>query len=271
MNNLKLSIGVTTDKGNVKKVNQDAFLCKVGSIGENEFGLFVVCDGLGGLEQGEVASRRTIKNFNEWWNQDLKEILKSDDIDNLIKTSLENVITKSNEEIIQYSEMINARLGTTATALFIINKEYYIVHIGDSRVYKVDKKIKKLTEDHTHYEMVRKQGKLKELKNIKKNVLTQCIGVNKDLNIYFNKGKVKNNTTFIVCSDGFYHKMNEKKVCKKLKSKKLEGDSLQEYCEKFVDEVKHNGERDNITLITIKTKLKRVNKFKGFKKFFKHK
>ena len=227
-----------------------------------------MCDGLGGLEHGEVASRRTIKNFNEWWNKDLKEILKSDDIDNLIKISLENVITKSNEEIIEYSEMINSKLGTTVTALFIINKEYYIVHIGDSRVYNLDKKIKQLTQDHTQYEMVRRQGKLKELKNIKKNVLTQCVGVNKDLKIYFNKGKVKNNTTFIVCSDGFYNKMNEKKVCKKLKSKKLEGDSLQEYCEEFVDEVKQNGERDNITLITIKIKLRNINQLKVFKKFF---
>ena len=165
--------------------------------------------------------------------------------------------------------MINSKLGTTATALFIINKEYYIVHIGDSRVYNLDKKIKQLTEDHTHYEMVRRQGRLKELKNIKKNVLTQCVGVNKDLKIYFNKGKVKNNTTFIVCSDGFYNKMNEKKVCKKLRFKKLEGDSLQEYCEEFVDEVKQNGERDNITLITIKVKLRNINQFKVFKKLFK--
>lgn len=265
MNSLKLNIGAKTDVGNVKKVNQDAFLCKVGSFGENEFGLFVVCDGLGGLSYGEVASSRVIKYFNEWWHNELKEIINNYYDEGTIKKSIENIIIKSNNEIINFSKQNNTKIGTTVSVLFIIDQKYYILHIGDSRVYKIDKKVQKLTEDHTYYELLRKQGKISELANIKKNVLVQCVGVKEELDIYFNKGNIESSCTFIVCSDGFYNKMDEKKVEKFFKSKNLTSSVIQEYCDDLVDEVKKGGERDNITLLTIKVDLDKESVFRKLK------
>ena len=267
MSKVQISIGATTDKGNIKTVNQDAFLCKIGSSDSNEFGLFVVCDGLGGLECGEIASSTIIKNFNKWWDYDIKEIMKSSNIENIIISSLENIINKSNKELIEYSKKMNYKMGSTTTVLFIMNKKYYISHIGDSRIYLIDKKVRQLTLDHTQYEMLRKQGKYEELKNARKNVLTQCVGVNEALDIQSHIGTIKNNTNFLICSDGFYHKMSEREIYKRFKSRKLESDSLQEECENLVDDIKQMGERDNITLITIKVKVKNVISYSKIKKY----
>ena len=258
MRKLKIAVGYKTDIGNIKQVNQDALLCKLGSIDNNEFGLFVVCDGLGGLEYGEIASAKTTEYFEEWWNTTLKSILKKKKNDNLIRTSLEEVLLKSNKEIIKLSNKINSKVGTTASALFILNKNYYIVHIGDSRIYEINKNIIQLTEDHSQYEMLKKQG-IKNLEHIKRNVLTQCIGVNEKLDIFYKKGKVNKNTNFLICSDGLHNKMYKESVINKFNnknSKTFGTKDLQEICENLIDEVKENKERDNITAIAINVRQK---------------
>lgn len=257
MNKLKITVGAKTDKGLVKQVNQDALLCKLGIIDKNEFGLFVVCDGLGGLEYGEIASSKTIEYFEKWWNTQLKSILKIKNNEKLIRTSLEEVLFKSNEELIELSNEINSKVGTTVSALFILNNNYYIVHIGDSRIYEINKKMVQLTEDHSQYEMLRKQG-IKNLEKVKKNVLTQCIGVNKTLDIFYKKGKIKKNTNFLICSDGLHNKMDEEYVIKSFEesSKEIKQEILQEMCGNFINEVKEKKERDNITAIVINVKRK---------------
>ena len=258
MKKFKITVGAKTDIGNVKQVNQDALLCKIGSMNNNEFGLFVVCDGLGGLEYGEVASKKTTEYFEEWWNTNIKTILKTNDSEKLIRESLEEVLIKSNREIIQLSNEINSKIGTTASVLFILNKNYYIVHIGDSRIYEINKNMIQLTEDHSQYEMLRKQG-IKNLQNVKKNVLTQCIGVNDKLDIFYKKGKISKNTNFLICSDGLHNKMDKESVINKFNnknSKNFRTKDLQEICENLIDEVKEKKERDNITAISINVRQK---------------
>ena len=258
MKKFKITVGSKTDIGNVKQVNQDALLCKIGSMNNNEFGLFVVCDGLGGLEYGEVASKKTTEYFEEWWNTNIKTILQTNDSEKLIRESLEEVLIKSNREIIQLSNEINSKIGTTASVLFILNKNYYIVHIGDSRIYEINKNMIQLTEDHSQYEMLRKQG-IKNLQNVKKNVLTQCIGVNDKLDIFYKKGKISKNTNFLICSDGLHNKMDKESVINKFNnknSKVFRTKDLQEICENLIDEVKEKKERDNITAISINVRQK---------------
>lgn len=266
MKKFKITVGAKTDIGNVKQVNQDALLCKIGSMNNNEFGLFVVCDGLGGLEYGEVASKNTTEHFEEWWNTNIKTILQTNDSEKLIRDSLEEVLIKSNREIIQLSNEINSKIGTTASVLFILNKNYYIVHIGDSRIYEINKNMIQLTEDHSQYEMFKKQG-IKNLQNVKKNVLTQCIGVNDKLDIFYKKGKISKNTNFLICSDGLHNKMDKESVINKFNNKNskiFRTKDLQEICENLIDEVKEKNERDNITAIAINIRQKSNKRKKSF-------
>ena len=266
MKKFKITVGAKTDIGNVKQVNQDALLCKIGSMNNNEFGLFVVCDGLGGLEYGEVASKKTTEYFEEWWNTNIKTILQTNDSEKLIRESLEEVLIKSNREIIQLSNEINSKIGTTASVLFILNKNYYIVHIGDSRIYEINKNMIQLTEDHSQYEMLKKQG-IKNLQNVKKNVLTQCIGVNDKLDIFYKKGKISKNTNFLICSDGLHNNMDKESVINKFNNKNskiFRTKDLQEICENLIDEVKEKKERDNITAIAINVRQKSNKRKKSF-------
>lgn len=258
MKKLKITAGAKTDIGNVKKVNQDAILCKIESIDESEFGLFVVCDGLGGLDCGEIASKKTVEYFEEWWNTKLKLIIRSKNNEKLIRLYLEEVLIKSNNELMKLSTEMNSKLGTTASALFIFNNNYYIVHIGDSRIYEVNSRLAQLTEDHSQYEMLRKQG-IKNLDSVKRNVLTQCIGVNEELDILYKKGKISKDTNFLICSDGFHNKMEVKSVINKLKesSKNIKSEELQSICKALIHEVKEKGERDNITAIIVNIKYRK--------------
>ena len=262
-------IGVKTDIGNKKNINQDSFLCKTGNLNGSDFGLFLVCDGIGGLSKGEIASNKVVKSFDEWWKTNLKKIMiESSDIFNDIKKSLEDTMYKANNKIIQYSQENNIQLGTTATLIFIMDGRYYIAHIGDSRVYEVRKNINQLTEDHTHYAKLIKEGKFEEAKKVKKSVLVQCIGIKSNINLYISEGYINKDTNFLICSDGFYNKMNESKIKKIFKSRKVKEYYMQEKCEELVEEVKSKRERDNITLIALKVNLKRKSLINYIKDIF---
>lgn len=266
MKRKRFTIAAKTDIGNIKKINQDNLLCKSGKVENNEFGLFIVCDGVGGLSKGEIASTSVIEHFDSWCNNELIELLSNNLIDsNTIKNSICNNLYKVNQNLISFSNEQNIKLGTTTTILFVLNKKYYIAHIGDSRVYIVNKKLKQLTEDHTYYAKLMKEGNIEKARKTKKSILTQCIGVKDHINIYLSEGNLNKNSTFILCSDGFYNKL-DKKITKKIcKLKKKNQKKLKKHCDKLVDNIKAKGERDNITLIAVNVSIKKdklINKIK---------
>lgn len=252
MKRKKFVIASKTDIGNVKKINQDNFLCKNGNFEGHEFGLFIVCDGVGGLSRGEIASSMVTQHFDLWFDNELMELISNNLTDsNTIKNSICNNLYKVNQNLMNFSIEENIKLGTTTTILFILDKKYYIAHIGDSRVYMVDKNIHQLTEDHTYYEQLIKEGNIEKARTTKKSILTQCIGVKKNINIYLNEGNLNKKSTFILCSDGFYNKLDKKIIKNIYKLKNKRQKKLQKHCEKLVDNIKVKGERDNITLIAL--------------------
>lgn len=257
MSEMKLVVGAKTDIGNIKKINQDSFLYKIGSFNESDFGLFVVCDGVGGLSKGEIASSKVIEIFNNWWNKEVKNLIKNLCNDEIVKQSIEETIHNANKELISFSKFNNVQLGTTVTVLFLINNKYYIAHVGDSRVYKIEKNVEQLTEDHTYYAKLLKEGNYEKAKTVKKSILVQCVGIKEDIEIYHSIGEINKTCTFLVCSDGFYNRMDNKKLKKLFKIKNINQDSLQDLCNQSIEEVKRLGERDNITLLSINTRMKK--------------
>ncbi|MCM3567296.1 PP2C family serine/threonine-protein phosphatase [Neobacillus mesonae] len=135
-----------TDVGTKKKTNQDGLLLKTAATPFGQVGLFVVCDGMGGLSHGELASAAVIRGLSHWFDNNLPELLR-DQLEKqtetgslsglaaVIQTEVEAAIKLLNEKILQYGERTNVKLGTTVTALFILNDTYIIAHIGDSRAY----------------------------------------------------------------------------------------------------------------------------------------
>lgn len=244
-----------TDIGTVKKVNQDALLIKIAEYGELRIGLLCVCDGMGGLSMGEYASNYVTIKFSEWFENNLEHILyksKSEwktDIMNQWVDLLEN----SNKALEEFGDERGIRLGTTCTAMLIIDEEYYLIHIGDSRVYEVTDEIIQITQDHTLVAREIAMGRVRpeDAENdARRSVLLQCIGATKEINPHFLTGKVKCKATYILCSDGFRHTVTSKELLAGFSREKMLTESdIEKQCKYFVELNKSRQERDNISVI----------------------
>ncbi|NLM34552.1 MAG: serine/threonine-protein phosphatase [Clostridiales bacterium] len=238
MRKLKIEAAGITDIGIAKKVNQDSFLYKITDIGESYAGIFAVADGVGGLDFGEVASTLAISNLNSWWEQDFKSNI--DKPINIIN-SLIFTFKKSNKEILQYSLLNGIRTATTLSVLLIYNNYYYVIHTGDSRIYKIDSKIQCLTKDYCCY-----VNKIVNGVTYRRSLLTACLGAKEELDYFCASDQISKNDLFIICSDGVYKTISDKDILKLIKKNKRD---LKLSCETLINEAKLRGEKDNITMI----------------------
>ncbi len=260
MSGISLYYSSSTDAGIVKTVNQDSIFIRVGKNKYSTYGVFAVADGMGGLSHGEVASRMTCDALNVWWEEYLPDILKSNSNSNSkklfehLEISLQELFNKVNSEIYCYASQTGEKAGTTLTVLFIYNSEFLIKHIGDSRIYRIGKEVVQLTCDHTWvaYQVISGNITPKEARNHpKRNILTQCLGVFTELDIYTKKGIIENRDVFLICSDGFYDKLMDNDLLKGvvlLRENPSYGDEL---AGDLISYVKRRGERDNISLIMV--------------------
>lgn len=272
MNKFNIEVGAITDKGNVKEINQDNILVRIGEHNGREFGIFVVCDGLGGLTNGEIASAIAIKQFKIWWECEVRDLVKSNQELKIIN-SMKNIIEKANNEIREYGNKINERVGTTISALFLLQNKYYIVHVGDSRIYKITNRVFQLTEDHSYVAMKIRNGEMtkKEAKLSKqKNILLQCVGVKEKLDIFTKCDDIYGNEIFILSSDGFYGKLEENEMYLQTRKWCKYGDiTLEELTRNLVELVKERKERDNISAIIVNLDIVRESRNSIFKRIFK--
>ncbi|WP_449537772.1 PP2C family protein-serine/threonine phosphatase [Ferdinandcohnia sp. Marseille-Q9671] len=242
-----------TDVGIKKKTNQDAILVKTAKTPNGYVGMFVVCDGMGGLAHGELASATVVRGLSEWFEQELPELLKSDKQDEDIRGALEACITEQNERILDYGDQLEVQVGTTVTALLIVQSRYFIVHIGDSRAYQIQQQVTRLTKDQTLVEREVERGNItreQALKDPRRNVLLQCVGATKELEVVIQTGETQAGTVFLLCTDGFYHKVTEDELLEELRpSQFLTEKQLKYKAIKLVDAVKERREVDNISVV----------------------
>ena len=145
---MKYLVTADTDIGITKKTNQDSLLIKHGSYEDGELLLAVVCDGMGGLAKGEVASASVITAFAKWFDNELPYELNNLDM-NIIGAKWDLLLKDLNSRISEYGVSIKENMGTTFTGILFANDEFVVGHVGDSRLYKIDYGVHQLTEDHT--------------------------------------------------------------------------------------------------------------------------
>ena len=254
---MKFTIAAGTDTGSRKSVNQDSFLCKTAHTSLGDVCMALICDGIGGLEHGEVASQVTVSLFSQWFTNELKDLGNSGFVESKLEKSIENVFIKANRKLIEYGIMNNVRIGTTASLIIFIEKKFYIYHIGDTRIYKYSNKLAQLTEDHTLVASKIKNGQitLEEAKFSKeKHILLQSVGVNDLLEIHKVKGTYKSKDLFLLCCDGQYNKLEQSDLIKFLdRQKNADEESMESDINYLIDTVKRRGETDNITTLIIRT------------------
>lgn len=251
---MKYLVTADTDIGISKKINQDSLLIKHAKVDDMEVLMAIVCDGMGGLSKGELASATVIKTFSEWFDEQLPYEL--DDVNmEVIGNNWSFMLKDLNAKINEYGNKYDYQLGTTFSGILFIDNQYVIVHVGDSRVYRISNSIEQLTTDHTFVQreisagtMTLDQAKVDK----RRNLLLQCVGASKFINPDIIYGKAKKGA-YLLCSDGFRHEISEKEMFESLNPVNLiNKTSMHSNAKYLIELVKSRNERDNISAIIIK-------------------
>ena len=254
MNFLKVA---HTDIGIKKKTNQDSVLIQEASTDYGQVMLAVVCDGMGGLAKGEVASSTVINAVSEWYKTEFADILYEGMDPNSLRISLENFIYRMNEKIQNYSKANRCSMGTTFVALFIVGDKYYAINVGDSRVYRIRDTFEQITKDQTYVQREMDMGRMtpeQAKTDPQRNVLLQCIGASNHIAPDFYTGDVSVGDCFLLCSDGFRHLITPEEFYEYLNPYAATDEAkMKQALEYFVDLNKYRHEDDNISAALIRT------------------
>ena len=173
-----------------------------------------------------------------------------------LKGQWSEIINQQNIKLGKYGKENNFMLGTTVTAILMYKEKYYITHVGDSRVYQLTDTVNILTTDHTLVAREVAAGRLtprQALVDPRRSILLQCVGASEVVKPEFLTGKVKKDTTYMICSDGFRHKISESEILENLGQRLSINESvMHRACVNLVETVKKRKENDNVTVVLIK-------------------
>ena len=250
-------VSATTDIGLTKTTNQDSYNVRVFSTRQGRIVLAVLCDGMGGLSKGEVASASLVNAFGKWADNRLPVLCEKGITDSDIRTDWVGIATEYNEKIKSYASSCGTNMGTTLTALLLTEKRYYIINVGDTRAYEIAEAVTVLTKDQT---VVAREVELGHLtpeeaeSDSRRSVLLQCIGASDEVypDMFF--GDTKMNAVYMLCSDGFRHEITEDEIHQYLNPNiMVDADGMKQNMDALIDLNKQRQERDNISVVSIRT------------------
>jgi serine/threonine protein phosphatase PrpC len=248
---MSFKVDAYSDIGTKKSVNQDALLVKQAKVPEvGNICLAVLCDGMGGLSCGEVASSTFIDRMDSWFKEELPKLIETGNTAVLtntqfdkIKNSWTSLTTDMNEKLKNYGASKGIRLGTTVVAIMIIENEYMVMNVGDSRAYKFNKQsLEQISHDQSYVQQQIELGRMTKEEadsSDKKSVLLQCIGASEKVVPEFFNGTNQKGLHFFLCSDGLWRKLTSKEI--------VEITPQKNGIKKLTDIVKNRGETDNIS------------------------
>lgn len=244
---------VYTDIGIKKETNQDSLCVKVADTSVGKVVLAVVCDGMGGLSKGEVASASVIHAFSDWFEKELPLYLAKNEW-NDIQYHWDRMIKEQNQRIAAYGRKVNIQLGTTLTALLIIDTKFMLIgHVGDSRVYRINKELEVITDDQTVVGREVKRGNMtpdQAKLDPRRNVLLQCIGASKLVEPDYIKSRAVPGDVYLLCSDGFRHMITNDEIYHAFSPHvTFDEDYLENKAKELVELNKQRNETDNITAV----------------------
>lgn len=240
-----VQIGFKCHKGIVRENNEDA--CFV--IPSHD--VYIVADGVGGNNSGEVASRTAVTEIAELVNKEgLDKCQSAEEIFGFFYDALE--IANNSIYKLGMENEANRGMATTAVAAFVKGENAYISNIGDSRAYLFrDGRLNKITTDHTYVNELISKGVIteEEAENHKqRNVITKALGTEMLAEPDFYKVSLLKGDVLMLCSDGLHGEVPQEA----LEAVLSRGLSMNDTCTLLVDEAIRYGGRDNITVVCIR-------------------
>ncbi len=246
-----------TDIGISKTTNQDSLSVRVANTSQGRMVFAVLCDGMGGLSKGEVASASVVSAFEEWFLHELPRLTVAPLEDGTIRSQWNGIITQQNCRIQAYGAQQNEKLGTTVVAMLITPARYYILNVGDSRAYEISDTVKQLTTDQTFVQREISLGRMTEeeaMRDDRRHMLLQCVGASSDVcpDMFF--GQTHDNAVYMLCSDGFRHVITEEEIYQYLSPDVLLNEHIMNAnSEALIALNKARMERDNISVTLVRT------------------
>lgn len=251
---MHFTVTADTDIGISKKTNQDSVLFKQGSYSGGEILMAIVCDGMGGLVKGELASATVIRAFAKWFDEEMPYELENLDL-HVIGGKWSLMLKDLNVKIIEYAKKNHITMGTTFTGVLFVGDELVVAHVGDTRLYHISNGLRQITNDQTFIAREIKNGTmtLEQAKTDKRrNMLLQCVGASDILEPEVIIGKQEKGA-YILCSDGFRHEITEKEIIESLSPINLiNKESMHANAKYLMELVKQRNEKDNISVVLIK-------------------
>lgn len=252
-------ISSATDKGTTKNTNQDSFNVRVISTNIGKMVFAVLCDGMGGLSKGEVASASLVNAYCKWAESKLPVICEKGITDFEIRSDWVSIATEFNEKIKIYGRKCGllSGVGTTVTALLLTESRYYIINVGDTRAYEITDRVKLLTKDQTVVEREVDLGNITPEEaefDSRRSVLLQCVGASDDVypDMFF--GQTKVNSVYMLCTDGFRHEISSHEIFNFLNPHMMvDAEGMKNNMQTLIEINKQRNEKDNISVITIRT------------------
>ena len=236
-----------TDVGAVREVNQDTY--RMDFDAEAGRGLFLVCDGMGGANAGEVASGLAADAFLNCLGNRWKEAGKPENLKQLLTESYSQV-----NEVVHDASRANpeyAGMGTTMVTALCGEGQVLIGNVGDSRAYLLDEKgMRQITEDHSLVTELMKRGDLtpyQASRHPSRNVITRAMGAENTVKCDIFTEQVKSGQFLLLCSDGLIREVTEPEIYYEI----FQAEKPESACERLLEMAKNRGGRDNITMVLI--------------------
>lgn len=250
-------VSANTDIGITKSTNQDSLSVKVINTPQGRMTFAILCDGMGGLDKGEVASASVIRAFDNWVHSNLPTLCEAPIEDSEIRTQWNRIIEEQNKIIGSYGARQGTRMGTTAVIMLLTQTRYYIMNVGDSRAYEITDSLKQITADQTFVarevalgNMTAEEAETDE----RRSVLLQCIGASDEVypDMFFDDSKT--NAIYMLCSDGFRHEISADEIYEKLQPNVLfDEHTMNLHATELIELNKQRQERDNISIVLVRT------------------
>ncbi len=222
-----------SDTGRMRRANEDSYFARAP--------LFVVADGMGGAQAGEVASRVAVEAFE----RDLQVAAESSE------EALAERVREANARIYEMSQASQARagMGTTITAAHVGDHDVAIAHVGDSRAYRLrDGDFERLTEDHSLVEEMRRRGQLTAQEadeHPQRSIITRALGPEPTVLVDTNSWRGAAGDVYLLCSDGLTSMVQEARVADIVRAAADLGDAGR----RLIAAANDAGGRDNITVV----------------------
>lgn len=232
-----------TDRGLIRETNQDAYSADVFPSGDV---WAVVCDGMGGVSGGQIASGLCVKRVSDAIIRGYRQGMTINNAKNILISAIDAANTEIFNESVKNPQLRG--MGTTIVAVIVLGNIAVVAHVGDSRAYMIKDGIKRITKDHSLVQLLLDTGKITpETAKVHpdRNIITRAVGSENFVDTEIDIVDIDNSSTILICTDGLNGYVDDNVI---LETVNKYGDLS---AQKLVETANKSGGHDNVTVVLL--------------------